>query len=78
MLSQIFIYLYNIYMNLNSNNETKKISREINIETANKKICNEDNFKLSQKNLITMYSYLYLFIQQNLTDNLDTFLNTTS
>ena len=65
-------------MNLNSNNETKKISREINIETANKKICNEDNFKLSQKNLITMYSYLYLFIHQNLTGNLETYLNKTS
>ena len=37
-------------MNLNPNNE-KKTSREINIETANKKICDENNLKLSQKNL---------------------------
>ena len=60
------------------NTITKQTPRELNIDIFNKLICDDNDFELSQRNLIMMYSYLYLFIQQNLTDNLDTFLNTTS
>ena len=75
MLSHIFIYSY-IYMNFN--NEITKKSREINFEEFNKTICNDEHFKLSQKNLIMMYIFLYdFFIKKNLTD-FDEYLNRTT
>ena len=64
-------------MNTEYNTITKQTSRELNFDIFNKLICDDNAFELSQRNLIMMYSYLYLFIEQNLTDNLYTFLNTT-
>ena len=60
------------------NTITKQTPRELNFDIFNKLICDDNAFELSQRNLIMMYSYLYLFIEQNLTDNLYTFLNTTT
>ena len=61
-------------------NNTKLIqtSKEVNFEEFNKTICHDEHFILSQRNLIMMYSYLYEYIQENSTNNLDTFLNKTS
>ena len=63
---------------MNFNNEITKKSREINFEEFNKTICNDEHFKLSQKNLIMMYIFLYdFFIKKNLTD-FDEYLNRTT
>ena len=61
-------------------NNTKLIqtSKEVNFEEFNKTICHDEHFILSQRNLIMMYSYLYKYIQENSTNNFDTFLNKTS
>ena len=65
-------------MDKDFNKITKKTPYKTNFDIYNILICDETNFKLSQRNLIMMYSYIYLFIQQNLTDNLDAFLNATT
>ena len=65
-------------MNTDFNTITKNTPNELNFDIYNKLICNDTDFELSQRNLIMMYSYLYIFIQQNLIDNLNTFLNTTT
>jgi hypothetical protein len=57
---------------------TKQTSNELNFDIYNQLICDNTDFELSQRNLIMMYSYLYVFTQQNLIDNLNTFLNTTT
>ena len=65
-------------MDTGFNTITKQTPNELNFDIYNKLICNDTDFELSQRNLIMMYSYLYIFIQQNLIDNLNTFLNTTT
>ena len=47
-------------MNFNFNNEKINKSREDNFEEFNATICNDDNFKLSQRNLIMIYIFLYI------------------
>ena len=66
-------------MNLNYNNEKMlKTSKEENFKTYNETICNDEHFKLSQRNLIMMYIYLYnFFINKNLPD-FNTYLNKTT
>lgn len=71
------MYLF-IYMDKDFNTITKQTPTELNFTIYNQLICDNTDFKLSQRNLIMMYSYLYIFIQQNLIDNLNTFLNTTT
>jgi hypothetical protein len=62
--------------------EYNKVTRNtpigLNFSIFNQLICNNTDFELSQRNLIMMYSYLYIFIQYNLTNYLETFLNNTS
>ena len=65
-------------MDTGFNTITKQTPLGLNFDIYNKLICDDTDFKLSQRNLIMMYSYLYIFIQQNLIDNLNTFLNTTT
>ena len=66
-------------MNLNYNNEKMlKTTKEENFKTYNETICNDEHFKLSQRNLIMMYIYLYnFFINKNLPD-FNTYLNKTT
>jgi hypothetical protein len=65
-------------MNFNFNNEKIKKSREDNFEEFNATICNDDNFKLSQRNLIMIYIFLYIFsINNNVTDY-ENYLNKTT
>jgi hypothetical protein len=71
------MYLF-IYMDNSFNTITKQKPMDLNFTIFNQLICNDTDFKLSQRNLIVMYSYLYIFIQQNLIDNLNTFLNKTT
>jgi hypothetical protein len=65
-------------MDKDFNTITKQTPMDLNFTIYNQLICDNTDFKLSQRNLIMMYSYLYIFIQQNLIDNLNTFLNTTT
>ena len=66
-------------MNLNSHKENFiQSSRETNFETANKKICNDDNFKLSQRNLIMMYLFLYDFLIKKNLNGLNDYLDKTT
>jgi hypothetical protein len=65
-------------MNREYDTITKQTPRELNFEIYNQLICSNTDFELSQRNLIMMYSYLFIFIQQNLIDNLNTFLNKTT
>ena len=60
------------------NTITTQTPHETNFTIYNNLICDDNDFKLSQRNLIMMYSYIYLFIQQKLTDNLGNYLNKTS
>jgi len=60
------------------NTITQKTPVELNFSIYNQLICDNTDFELSQRNLIMMYSYLYIFIQHNLTNYLETFLNNTS
>jgi hypothetical protein len=66
-------------MNLNYNNEKMlKTTKDENFKTYNETICNDEHFKLSQRNLIMMYIYLYnFFINKNLPD-FNTYLNKTT
>jgi hypothetical protein len=66
-------------MNLNYNNEKMlKTTKDENFKTYNETICNDEHFKLSQRNLIMMYIYLYnFFINKNLLD-FNTYLNKTT
>ena len=69
-------------MNLNSNNEKfneiTKTSKELNFEAFNTTICNDEHLKLSQRNLIMIYIFLYnFFINNNLTD-FNNYLNKTT
>jgi hypothetical protein len=64
-------------MSLNFNNEITKKSREINFEEFNKTICNDEHFKVSQRNLIMMYIFLYDFFIKNKTD-FNEYLNRTT
>ena len=61
-----------------NNEKLIQTSKEVNFEEFNKTICHDEHFILSQRNLIMMYSYLYKYIQENSTNNFDTFLNKTS
>ena len=65
-------------MDKDFNTITKQTPMDLNFTIFNQLICDNTDFKLSQRNLIMMYSYLYIFIQQNLIDNLNTFLNNTT
>ena len=65
-------------MDKSFNTITTQTPMDLNFTIFNQLICNDTDFKLSQRNLIMMYSYLYIFIQQNLIDNLNTFLNNTT
>ena len=65
-------------MDKDFNTITKQTPMDLNFTIYNQLICDNTDFKLSQRNLIMMYSYLYIFIQQNLIDNLNTFLNATT
>jgi hypothetical protein len=65
-------------MTTDFNTITKQKPMDLNFTIFNQLICNDTDFNLSQRNLIMMYSYLYIFIQQKLIDNLNTFLNTTT
>ena len=65
-------------MDTDFNTITKKTPLELNFSIYNQLICDNADFELSQRNLIMMYSYLYIFIQHNLTNYLETFLNNTS
>ena len=64
-------------MNREYDTITKQTPRELNFEIYNQLICSNTDFELSQRNLIMMYSYLFIFIQQNLIDNLIAGLITT-
>jgi hypothetical protein len=62
---------------MNFNNEITKKSREINFQEFNKTICNDEDFKVSQRNLIMMYIFLYDFFIKNKTD-FNEYLNKTT
>jgi predicted nucleic acid-binding Zn-ribbon protein len=66
-------------MSLKSNNEKLlQTSKEVNFEEFNKTICDEEHFRLSQRNLIMMYSYLYNFVINNNLKGFNTYLNNTT
>ena len=66
-------------MNLNSHKEKFiQSSRELNFEEFNKTVCNDDNFKLSQRNLIMMYIFLYDFFIKNNLNGLNDYLDKTT
>ena len=62
-----------------SNNENLlKTSKKDNFKEYNETICNDEHFKLSQRNLIMMYSYLYNFFIHNDLKGFNTYLNNTT
>ena len=65
-------------MSLNPDNEITKKSWEINFEEFNKTICNDEHLKLSHRNLIEIYRFLYkFFIEEKYTDFNNYLTNTT-
>ena len=50
-------------MDTGFNTITKQTPLGLNFDIYNKLICDDTDFKLSQRNLIMMYSYLYIITQ---------------